>query len=287
LEATKKRLLQELEQRHGEEVSAKELEVSFDEYCLYIASDDTVWTGFQAFAFWCCDPKHDFSDRIVEKAIEYLEIRGSIEYRRTKSGLLDATESARSNLRGIAETGFDRFYFLQPSVLENGFGRTRTAIELYYGKLGNTAMLREAIHRSVPTIRDYAHATKVDCLVFTPPTSDRRTQFRDVLRTELDLKLPEVRAEKAAAPGRILQPQKDIRDREERVKNAFISLRVDIPQEMGECEHILILDDSFTTGATPNAIALKLREAGYDGKITVLTICGSFNYALTVSEMEV
>lgn len=87
--------------------------------------------------------------------------------------------------------------------------------------------------------------------------------------------------------GKVLQPQKDIKDRRERVRNAFLSLQVTIPNELNFYKHILILDDSFTTGATPNAIALKLREANYAGKITIITICGSFDYDLAITEDEI
>lgn len=79
--------------------------------------------------------------------------------------------------------------------------------------------------------------------------------------------------EKVPSFGKVLQPQKDIKDRRERVQNAFLSLQVTIPDELSFYKHILILDDSFTTGATPNAIAIKLRNAGYEGKVTIITIC--------------
>ena len=151
----KKEVLFALSEAYGEKESIENFDAIFEKYCMYIAIDDTILTGFDAFLAWCTDPKHDFSDRIAPKAIEYLDIIGSIEFRRKKDGFLDGTESARSNLKGLAEIAFNRFLFLMPSVLENGFGRTRTAIELYYGKLNNKYLLTHAIEQSIDTIRDY------------------------------------------------------------------------------------------------------------------------------------
>ncbi len=283
----KDEILSALKEQYGEALSEDGLNETFENYCMYIAPDDTVLTGFVAFLAWCSDPKHDFSERIIEKALEYLEIIGSIEYRRKKNGFLDGSESARANLKGLTDIGFDHFFFAMPSVLENGFGRTRTAIELYYGKLNNRPFLERAIKNQSDRIRRYATDARVDCVVFTPPTNNRTVQFRDLLESELSLKIPKIRAEKIPPLGKVLQPQKDIREREQRVRNAFLSLQVDIPKELSFYKHVLILDDSFTTGATPNAIALKLREAGYEGKITIITICGSFNYDLAITEDEI
>jgi hypothetical protein len=283
----KEEVLFALSEAYGEKESVENFDFIFEKYCMYVAMDDTILTGFNAFLGWCTDPKHNFSDRIVAKAMEYLDIIGSIEVRRKKYGFLDGTESARTNLNGLTEIAFDRFLFSIPSVLENGFGRTRTAIELYYGKLNNKYLLTHAIEQSVDNVQEYARNEWVDCIIFTPPTNNRTVQFRDVFENLLSLRLPKIIVEKIPPFGKVLQPQKDIKNRNERVQNAFLSLQVTIPDELNFYKHILILDDSFTTGATPNAIALKLRLAWYKGKITIITICGSFNYDLAISEDEI
>lgn len=255
----KEEILFALRETYGESETGESFDAIFEKYCMYIASDDTILTGFDAFLAWCSDPKHNFSDRIVSKAQEFLEIIGSIEFRRKKHGFLDGTESARANLTGLTDIAFDVFLFAMPSILENGFGRTRTAIELYYGKLNNKYLLTHAIEQHIDVIQEYVRNEKVDCVIFTPPTNNRTVQFRDVLERTLQLKLPKITANKVPPLGKVLQPQKDIRDRGQRVHNAFLSLQVTIPDELNFYKHILILDDSFTTGATPNAIALKLR----------------------------
>ncbi len=38
------------------------------------------------------------------------------------------------------------------------------------------------------------------------------------------------------------------------------SIDIKIPKEIHTKGHIVIFDDTFTTGATPNALAIKLRD---------------------------
>ena len=56
------------------------------------------------------------------------------------------------------------------------------------------------------------------------------------------------------------------------------SINIEIPIDIHYKKHVIIFDDTFTTGATPNALALKLRDNGYLGKITIMTVCGSFSF---------
>ncbi len=105
--------------------------------------------------------------------------------------------------------GFDNFFFIMPSVLENAFERTRTAIELYYGKLnGNEYLLESAIDGAMDTMKSYIKNEtinqSIDVYILTPPTQGRNIQFRDVLDRMLDLSLPKIKAEKVSTLGKIL-----------------------------------------------------------------------------------
>jgi DNA-binding Lrp family transcriptional regulator len=280
-------IIQRTQDERGEDVSVDSIRSIFDAYCMYIDPINQIYAGLHAFALWCLDEKHDFSDRVGEKAFEYFEIIGGIEYKRRKNGFFDGTPVYKSNLTGYMDIAIDRFYFHEIFALPNGFGRTRTALELAYGKSnGNERLLKQAISASIESIRLYCKSEKVDGLIYVPPTNGRNIQFRDVLEKSLQLHMPVIKAEKIRNPTKLLIAQKDIHEKEEKIRNALQSIEIFFPQDVN-FSHILILDDSFTTGATPNAIAIKLRDTGYTGKITVITICGSFSYDLAITEDEI
>ena len=277
-----------LYEKYEETVTAKEILDTFQQYTMYINEDGIISYGLDAFVLWCHDTGHDYSNMMPEKAVEYIDLIGSTEYLRGKNGFLDVTVSARETLGEDMKVGFDKFFICMISVLSHGFGSTRTALSLRYGKKNsNSELLRDAISPWIHPIRDFVSKHHIDALVFTPPTEGRKVQFRDILAQELHLTIEKIIVEKLPLSGRVLESQKNIRDRKERIHNALGSMVVTIPSNLLSLSHILILDDSFTTGATPNAIALKFREAEYRGKITIITICGSFNYELAITEDEI
>lgn len=277
-----------LYEKYEEVVLPEDIVNTLDKYMMYIDDQDMISYGLSAFILWCHDPRHEFIQNIPEKAVEYIDLIGSIEYLRSKNGLLDVTTSARAILREDMEIGFDRFLICMVSVLSHGFGSTRTALSLRYGKKNsNRVLLEDAISPWIDPIRVYAKKHAIDAVIYTPPTEGRLVQFRDVLKKQLNLPIAQISVEKLPLSGRILEAQKNIRDKVRRIKNAMGSMTAAIPKNIDSLTHILILDDSFTTGATPNAIALRLREAGYIGKISIITICGSFDYDLAITEDEI
>ena len=196
---------------YGETVSLEDIEQEFEEYCMYIDADMVIRTGFDAFIAWCSDPAHDYSDRIVQKAEQYLQILASINIRRKKHGFLDATELVRHTLDGDMTVTFDRFLFLYPSRLDDGFGATRTAIELRYGKINNRFLLSTAIDKIIDPAHQYIKNTEVDAYMIAPPTVQREMQFRDMLFTKLNLSISYIESEKIPTLGMGIIPQKEIR----------------------------------------------------------------------------
>lgn len=169
----------------------------------------------------------------------------------------------------------------------SGFGKTKIAWELYLGKQNSDQVLLErAIAPSIRDIKKYVQDKKIDALIFTPPTIPRSTQFRDVLRDMLKVDLFEIGVSKTVLPDRVLRAQKTLKW-VERIINARENISLEEFSRLQKYGHILILDDNFTTGATMNAIAEKLKRNGFTGKTTAITITGKFHDAVLTDDAEI
>lgn len=201
-------------ENYEESVSIEDIEYEFEQNCMYIDADMVIRTGFDAFIAWCSDPIHDYTDRIVKKAEQYLELLSSIKIRRKKHGFLDATELVKQTLSDDMVVAFDSFLFLTPSRLDDGlgarFGATRTAIELRYGKINNRFLLESAIDKIIDPALYYIKNTEVDAYMIAPPTVNREIQFRDILKKKLNLDISYIESEKVPTLGMGIIPQKEI-----------------------------------------------------------------------------
>lgn len=221
----------------------------------------------------------------IEGVRDFLSIYIDDERRRRKNGFFDGTESLRSiMLKHNTPVHIDTLYFSELSRISR-FGRLRTASELALGKLkSNESLLRNAIHRSTDRIKELIQKENPNALIFTPPTIVREIQFRDILKKELSLgKYTLIAVEKIKNPEREFQPQKELSGYA-RIINANESVVVESPPNISKLEKIIIFDDNFTTGATMNAIAGKVRSQGFGGKIIAVTITGNFDYQPGVTD---
>ena len=276
--------------REDYEVMIKENEIHeiLEKNFCYVNSQNwqlSYW--FQAFTAWCEDPKRWFTDeklpielaRLVSNCLD-------VEKFRRKSGFFDGTDSMRKILEPYTEIAIDKLLFANISQI-SWFGRTRIATELYYWKQNSDKfLLSNAIRSSVEMIRNFISRNEVDTVIFTPPTIARLVQFNEVLRDKLSIAQKEITVTKIKAPDRTLIAQKYTKWAD-RITNADSSIHIESIDNIASIKHILILDDNFTTGATMNAIAKKLRFLGYPNKITAISIAGKFHYDAIVDMDEI
>lgn len=231
-------------------------------------------------------------EQYIDGVCDFLFSLDDMESRRRKNGFFDGTQSLREIMKKYQKNvGINQLFFCEVFALGSRW-KLRTTTELRIGKeTSNSLYYERAIIPSIPKIIKYIRSNH-DALIFTPPTRDRKLQFRDFFMQKLFENYPsgefpgvEIETEKVKEANQVIPEQKSLRGYA-RITNADASVSVRAPENLKSMNHIIIFDDSFTTGATINAIALKLLSQGYTGKITAITITGNFFYEPGVTDQE-
>ena len=92
----------------------------------------------------------------------------------------------------------------------------------------------------------------------TPPSISGKVQILDLVDLLLDPSIPRISLIKYS-PSKILIPQKSLKRPEDRIQNAKNTIF--IREEHLDYNTILLIGDSFRSGATLNETALKLKTA--------------------------
>jgi DNA-binding MarR family transcriptional regulator len=256
-------------------------------YFVFVSPEGRMLVGIEGFIAWCRDAKRGYTEPsiYVRELVYWVTKYYEYEVLRRKHGFFDGTLSLEKVLLPYTSLFIDTLLFYD-IVEVSGFGKTRTAWELYLGKQNSDrALLERGISESVLDVQQYLKKKKIDALVFTPPTIPRKVQFRDILRNMIKIELPEIQVEKNIQPQKILLAQKTLKGAD-RIINARESVVI-LQNNILLYNHICILDDNFTTGATMNAIAEKLRGYGFMGTITAITITGKFHSQVFSDDAEI
>jgi len=232
---------------------------------------------------WNIPNKKLLYNRLISFLLSFFEE----ERKRRKSWFFDWTESLRIIMSSYnMNVSIDKILFTEIATLPH-FWRLRTTTELFYWKLDqNRYLLEKAIKNSLDIIVNYIKKNKITNFIFTPPTLKRKIQFRDVLRELLkkeSIKINEINVEKIKSDiTHTLRPQKELKWYD-RIINARKTVVVgNVKLKKGT---ILIFDDSFTTWATINGIAEKIRYNGYTWNIIAITITWNFEYIPGISDI--
>jgi len=224
-----------------------------DEHFYKFDSDWKILIWYEWFVNWVKDRKFDF-----EKSLNnYKKIVNYVENLENNCWLLDASD--------IFTKKFDKnymqkvFYAGEYSFME--FGRSKLAEMTFYAKQSqNSKLINQWIDEIFYKLECLIKNQKIDCIAITPWSIDRKNQLLWILKARLWVfNFPFLNIVKYYENG-IPIPQKSIKSKEGRIKNATNTIFVD-DKNIHKYKNILLIDDFVWSWATLNITAKKIIEA--------------------------
>jgi hypothetical protein len=259
-----------------------ELEDNFfneDEYIIeknyiYVSPSGEIVRGVNGLKIWCDKNNFDFEK---EKALFIKKYNQMSKFK--KNNLISAKKFILSGKKDLAldEVFFSEFYSF------DHFGKTKLGQLVYLGKTSQNKKIIIEIEKIIkPGIEHIISKYDIGLICFIPPTIDRKVQFLDVLRSNLNLKMDELIATKVVGSTRIAQ--KTLRKLEDRIINAKETIAVDPRKKIKS--NVLIIDDAVGSGATLNEVAKKIKKiSSKDIKVVGYSVVGSFKGFDVISEV--
>lgn len=191
-----------------------------------------------------------------DKARLYVKTKKHIDTLKNTCGLIDATKAFSWH---VSTAHIDKiFYADQYNWME--FGRWKLAEMTFYAKQSqNKALIQECIQSIKLNIQCLITHQRIDAIAIVPPSIARTHQLLKILHYELSsFGLPFVPLIKYF-PNHIPVPQKSLKSREQRIRNAQETIIV-TTDSLKSVKRILLIDDFVWSGATLNETAYKLKQ---------------------------
>ena len=235
---------------HEHDFAYAETEI-FDTQFLKYDADGSILQGTQWFITRC---KYRNLD-IYTAWNNFIHIYESIKKLQNKCGLLDASHEFAKH---VDVMWLDHLYYTW-QYKRNEFGRSKLAEQWFYAKqMQDKKLLDEVCLQIVSKISCLVKNSSIDALAFTPPSIKRRVQILDVLDSHLQhISLPRVQLLKDY-PNNIITPQKSLRKRSDRLRNARNTIYV-YDASVSTYKHVLLIDDFVWSWSTLNETAKKLK----------------------------
>lgn len=239
----------------------------------YISPAGEALSGWEGFMAWC----EKTNQEPTKTAAEYIKTISKYD-RFRRNGLIDGMPKMKSTFKEVA---LDNLFYLDFYSIER-FGKTKLGQLLLYAKQSQSKKLIHQLIKEIrPQIMSLVEKSKVDGVLYIPPTVKREVQFMKELERQMKLSVRNISITKVRTE--IIVPQKTLSKLEDRVENAKTTIVVD---DMGKYTNILLIDDAVGSGATLNETAKQIRNKKIvSGKIIGLAITGSFKGFDVISEV--
>ncbi len=146
-------------------------------------------------------------------------------------------------------------------ILEINFRREALSEQMFFSKQQqhqNKQQVKNLISLFYRDLECLLTTFDIDAIALTPPSISRKVQILDLVDQLLDPSIPRIPLIKYS-PSKILISEKSLRRPEDRIQNAKNTIF--IREEHLDYNTILLIGDSFRSGATLNESAIKLKTA--------------------------
>ncbi|MCH8519039.1 hypothetical protein LAT59_04740 [Candidatus Gracilibacteria bacterium] len=225
-----------------------------DEFFLKFSAEGLIMKGFEGFKLWCLERGINTEEKIKL----FIKTYHHIVSLQDSCGLISAKNAFGKDFETVYLDNI--FYADQYNWME--FGRGKLAELTFYGKsTQNKDLINQSIEEIFSKLECKIKTEKYDAIAITPWSIDRKNQLLKILEIQLKkLNLPFVNIIKYSSSG-ITIPQKSLKTREQRIKNAKNTIFVD-ERNIGKYKKVFLIDDFVGSGSTLNETAKKLKDEG-------------------------
>ena len=249
-----------------------------NEHYLAVKPDGQVLDGLIGFQWWTKKTKqHKHFTALVN---EYIANHDKYsQQNKNELGVIDATKKLQDTFsKCYLDAIFYQSFYSLPK-----FGKTKTGQMVTLGKSGqnieNIKALAELCRQSILNI---IQEFDINGVIFTPHSIPRKIAFLKEFKRYLALPYPSAGLKKIFS-GKAPVAQKSLSKLADRIENA--NNTIFLTKEAGVFKRVLVIDDAVGSGATLNAIAMKLKTQANTEFVCGFAVTGSMKGFDVISEI--
>ncbi len=226
------------------------------------------------FELWCKKRNLDIQkeSEIYTKTFEKYK-----KYKNTK-WLIDWKVKMRNTFDKVF---LDEVYYLDFYSIEKYWKTMLWNLMLYWKQTWEKKLAEKIIEIIKEPIFNVIQNKKIDSFAFIPPSIDRKVQLMSLLRSGLNIKLPELNPIKIFKDTPV--PQKSLSKKEDRIINARDTIYI-VDRDF-KTDTILLIDDAIWSWATLNETAKKIKDLWLAKKVIWLAIVWSYKWFEVINEV--